>query len=954
MKRTLLHIAASFLLLVLPIASSAQTSVGINTATPNQNAVLELVSPGSNQGMLVPQLSTAKRISATFVASLSGKPANNGLLVYDKDLNSFFYWENTQWQPLLSKDLSRVVKAGNSTEGLTITGLSYPVASVDAANKGYVDDTVSRVIMQIENIQNIVNQHTTQINQLTDSIKIYSTYFNEYWDSIVNYHEHFNTIFDSIKVYNEHFTTLFDSIKVYNEHFTTLFDSIYSYSEHFTTIFDSIKVYNEHFTTIKESITKIEQTFEKAEFKLPQGEIYIGNTTGLAKTVPVTGDVLIDINGATAIQANTVTNGKLDKANIPLSGFGSPQADIDMATYKLTGLATPTNGDDAVNKSYSDATDTALSKRITDNKDNIALADAKMNTLRDSVKTNIANIGTLRDSVKTNITDIQANSIRIKQLSDTAVTQIALNAAKAKALRDSINYLYKTGKMSLANFSILMGGGDDTARAINFSTDDFTISDKIYIADEAIFPKHISGITTNGTAGEILVSKGNGTFEWQGKFAGGMSDDLQEGYFWVGNATDKASAVNKSAIPLSGFGAASADVTLGGYKLTNVLNPTANQDAATKKYVDDSLAVIRNTFKRSSFVLGHNMMYVGDANDTARAVSMNGHVAIVNETGKTQIQPGVIRASNLGASLTGTALGNGTLDHILTANGDGTFKWTDLSTKTVDPNNITLSAGKLFVGNVSNKAQEASKNTIPLSGFGAATADVALGGYKLTNVLNPTANQDAATKKYVDDSLAVHNTKIKTNATDIAGLTTKLNSSALSAGAVPYWNTTKMEDSKIWSNGSRIYIGAAKPGTFNYDCEINGSFKTQKIYHASDERWKKDIKILDSALTKVLMMNGVQYNWRRDEFPNKNFPTGLQIGLIAQQIEKIAPQLVTTDNEGYKAVEYANMVAFLIEAIKEQQKIIDAQQKEIKNNELKNASFEKRLEALENASAKKK
>ncbi len=790
MKRTILHIAASIMLLVLPILASAQTSVGINTATPNQNAVLELVSPGSNQGMLVPQLSTAKRISASFVASLSGKPANNGLLVYDKDLNSFFYWENTQWQPLLSKDLSRVVKAGNSTEGLTITGLSYPVMSVDAANKGYVDDTVSRVIMKIENIQNIVNQHTTEIKKLTDSIFVYSQYFNEYWDSIVNYHEHFNTIFDSIKVYNEHFTTLFDSIKVYNEHFTTLFDSIYSYSEHFTTLFDSIKVYNEHFTTIRDSITRIQQIFEKAEFKLPQGEIYIGNTTGLAKTVSVTGDVLFDLNGVTTIQANTVTNGKLDKSNIPLSGFGSPQADIDMNNNKLTGLAAPSNGTDAVNKSYSDAADTALSKRITVNKDNIALADGKIITLRDSVKADIANINTLRDSVKNTMTDIASGKTRIKELSDTAVAQIALNNARSKATSDSLNYLYKTGKMSLANYSILMGGANDTARTIKFVTADFSISDSVYIANEAIMPKHISGITTNGTAGEILVSKGNGKFEWQGKFAGGMSNNLQKDHFWIGDSFDIAKAVNKSAIELSGFG--------------------------------------------------------------------------------------------------------------------------------------------------------------------AAAADVSLGTHKLTNVSNPTLDQDAATKKYVDDSLAVHNTKIVANTADIAGLTTKLNASGLTSGAVPYWNSSALVDSKIWSNGSRVYIGAAKPGTFNYDCEINGSFKTLKIYHASDERWKKDIKLLDSALTKVLMMNGVQYNWRRDEFPDKNFPAGLQIGLIAQQIEMIAPQLVTTDNEGFKAVEYANMVAFLIEAIKEQQKIIDAQQKEIKNTELKNDSFEKRIEALEKASAKKK
>ncbi len=805
MKRSFIFkIASAFLISVLPTVLSAQTSVGINTESPNQNAVLELVSPGNNQGVLIPQLTTVQRTTAKFISALSGKPENNGLLVYDKDLNSFFYWENTQWQSLLSKDLSRVVRAGNSTDGLTITGLIYPKLAADAANKGYVDDTVSRVIMRIENIENIVNQHTTQINQLTDSIFVYSQYFNEYWDSIVNYSEHFNVIFDSIKVYNEHFTTLFDSV--------------YSYSEHFTTLFDSIKVYNEHLTTIKESITKIEQTFEKAEFNLPQGEVYIGNTTGLAKTVAVTGDVLIDGNGVTTIQANTVTNNKLDKSNIPLSGFGSPQSDIDVANNKLIGVASPINANDAVNKSYSDIADSALSQSIIANKDAISISDSKLITLRDSVKINIGNIGTLRDSVnsnisnintlrdtakvnflninslrdsvKTNITGIDNANSRIKELSDTAIAQITINRVHEIHLRDSLNYIYKTGKLSLSNNTIFMGGADDTARTFTLSPNDFNISDKIYIADGAIVPKYISGIITDGTAGEILVSKGNGTFEWQGKFSGGMSDDLQDGYFWVGNGSDKANAVNKTAIPISGFANATTNVSI----------------------------------------------------------------------------------------------------------GDG----------------------------VTN--------------------------FKITNVLNPVADQDAATKKYVDDSLAIHNTAIKTNASDIAGITTKLNITSLTTGAVPYWNTTKFEDSKIWSNGSKIVIGGNDPASgsgFTYDCEINGTFKTQKIYHSSDERWKKDIEVLDSALAKVLMMNGVQYNWRKDEFPNKNFPEGLQIGLIAQQIEKIAPELVATDNEGYKAVEYSNMVAFLIEAIKAQQKIIDDQQKKLNENDLINSNFESRLKALE-------
>lgn len=120
----------------------------------------------------------------------------------------------------------------------------------------------------------------------------------------------------------------------------------------------------------------------------------------------------------------------------------------------------------------------------------------------------------------------------------------------------------------------------------------------------------------------------------------------------------------------------------------------------------------------------------------------------------------------------------------------------------------------------------------------------------------------------------------------------------------------------IATNGS-VGIGLVPSGT--YILEIAGNLKTAGITETSDIRWKKDVKTLSNSLEKVGQLRGVSYNWRKDEFPDKNFDKKEQIGLIAQEVEKIYPQLVDTDALGFKSVQYSKVVALLIEALKEQQ-----------------------------------
>lgn len=114
-----------------------------------------------------------------------------------------------------------------------------------------------------------------------------------------------------------------------------------------------------------------------------------------------------------------------------------------------------------------------------------------------------------------------------------------------------------------------------------------------------------------------------------------------------------------------------------------------------------------------------------------------------------------------------------------------------------------------------------------------------------------------------------------------------------------------------------------------YKLTVSGKLKTNAIDETSDQRYKKDIKTVPDALKKVLALRGVNYLWRLDEFPKNNFDTTLQLGVIAQEIEKIVPEVVLTDEKGFKSVEYSKLVALLIEAVKEQEKIIDQQKMDI-------------------------
>lgn len=116
----------------------------------------------------------------------------------------------------------------------------------------------------------------------------------------------------------------------------------------------------------------------------------------------------------------------------------------------------------------------------------------------------------------------------------------------------------------------------------------------------------------------------------------------------------------------------------------------------------------------------------------------------------------------------------------------------------------------------------------------------------------------------------------------------------------------------------------------------------------SDIRYKTDIHGIQNSLARIISLSGVTYFMNRMAFPQWNFDSTLQYGLIAQEVEKIFPEMVTNiDEKGYKGINYVKLVPVLIEGFKEMNSKIEATEKENKELKLQMNLLLKRIEDLE-------
>jgi hypothetical protein len=85
----------------------------------------------------------------------------------------------------------------------------------------------------------------------------------------------------------------------------------------------------------------------------------------------------------------------------------------------------------------------------------------------------------------------------------------------------------------------------------------------------------------------------------------------------------------------------------------------------------------------------------------------------------------------------------------------------------------------------------------------------------------------------------------------------------------------------------------------------------------SDRRYKQNITPFRPVLSQLTALQPVHYYWRAAEFPEKHFGDAQAYGLIAQDVEQVLPELVVTNADGYKAVDYSKLPLLTIQALKE-------------------------------------
>lgn len=137
-------------------------------------------------------------------------------------------------------------------------------------------------------------------------------------------------------------------------------------------------------------------------------------------------------------------------------------------------------------------------------------------------------------------------------------------------------------------------------------------------------------------------------------------------------------------------------------------------------------------------------------------------------------------------------------------------------------------------------------------------------------------------------------------------------------------------DTIVVDESGNIGVGTRWP---TVKLDVNGGIQGTSAYSsASDLRYKQNVRAVsttEDTLKNLSQLRGVRFQFKVDEFPEKDFEKGEQIGFIAQEVERVYPELVRTGRTGFKSVMYGSFAPLLVEAIKDLETMIREQNEKI-------------------------
>lgn len=337
-----------------------------------------------------------------------------------------------------------------------------------------------------------------------------------------------------------------------------------------------------------------------------------------------------------------------------------------------------------------------------------------------------------------------------------------------------------------------------------------------------------------------------------------------------------------------------------------------------------------NSTKWASINYDHSSNFVIRVGATSNDTFASGVSALtVNATTGAATFGSTVSASNITAegnitgnavNITGTYGGTITSSQITTGLGFTPYNSTNPSGYTSNTGTVTSVAGTGTVSGLSLSGTVTTTGNITLSGtlsvaasnFASQTANtflVAPNGTGGTPTFRVIASADIVSSA-LGTGTANSTTYLRGDRTwaTISGGAAVSNDTTTAANYYPMWTTlTTGTPTTVYVSSTKLYFN---PST--------GTLNSTVFNSLSDATQKKNVTTVSTATNTVQQLNGVEFNWIDNDKKSS--------GVIAQELEKVLPHLVDTDESGLKSVNYSGIIAYLIESIKE----LNAELKDIK------------------------